>query len=657
MNSTTHPLEENTAPINEDVVHANENAIPIQNSDVHINQMCELQPIDDIKPLSLGEEPTQPILGLQAYLAMVVVCNFALLFFKGYAADLGYWQDWIGQLSTRGYDQFNGNYPPFYVHWLYVVGKFYTALGIPIEANYLLKFVTQFPVTVSHLMLTCLVYRLLQTYEAPRPFAHSLLLLCVFSPAILINGPVWGQVDLIPVTLLVLAFMLSVDRRYCIFSIPFFTLALLTKFQMIAFAPVFGFIFFRHTTKHFIGILIAIIVAGLVFMPSILAGHLWQAVRQAYIDTLGQYPMTTFNAANIWILLTSNVAPDHISLFKLSEETLANNPLLAKMVTAKYVGMILFSSVALVVFVHGLYFQIKHIGMPHYQQRLSYIFLSATVCAVAFFVLLPAMHERYLFPAVVLALTFSAVKQAGIIFPLALSIVSAINMLIILEINGSNIWWGLSWVVVFLLIYSLLELVSSQRLSNLLKFCSHYLLQKWYFFPVFFILSITIMFDQLYITQQPQSLTLKENQRFLTEFPLLYAKQDFGTMAVGRSNDGNKLSLAGHYYAQGIGTHADSDIQYELPSNAIEFSFMAGLDDETGTADVRFSVWGDDKLLWQSEIMYGIETKIKPVTVDVRGVRLLNLKVDSIKEDKWDHADWVNTVVTLDNNQADPPTH
>jgi hypothetical protein len=118
------------------------------------------------------------------------------------------------------------------------------------------------------------------------------------------------------------------------------------------------------------------------------------------------------------------------------------------------------------------------------------------------------------------------------------------------------------------------------------------------------------------------------------------------------------LSLSNRRYAQGIGTHAASDIQYELPENAATFSFMAALDDEVGTADVQFSIWGDGRLLWESTPIMGYERDIPTHTVNVIGVRKLTLKIAPLKDDKWDHADWVNTVVTLQKqaNAIENPT-
>lgn len=621
---------------------ATEQALVENETDAANHIFPAIAPLQDLAPITASKYSPDLARLLQSYLVLVVIANFSLLFLKGYSQDLGYWQDWVRQLSSNGYDGFNGNYPPLYVHWLYLVGKFYTLSGIPLEHNNFLKFLTQIPVTVFHCLLTILVFSQLKRFNASRSFLHAMMLLTVLNPAILVNGPIWGQVDLVPAVMVFGALLLAVDQRWSYLSIPVFALAILTKFQMIAFAPVFGFLFFRNTGKHIIGIAIAVAVGALVFLPSILAGHFIQAFRQAYIDTLGQYPMTTFNAANIWILLTGNTAPDNVILFGVAADST-----LAKVFTAKYFGMLLFSLTALCVFLQGIHYLLKNNAQQNNQHLLAHALFAAMICAVGFFALLPAMHERYMFPAVVMALAYAAMAQQKLIYPIMISLLCGLNMLIILEINGSDIWHGLSWLVVAVLVLGLAELIIGSRLFAGLTFIAQSavkipLLALWFF--IIATTGMTAYFNERYQIHQVQ---LNANQQFLTDLPLVYARQDHGTMALHRSYDGNHLSLANRRYAQGIGTHASSDIQYQLPEGASEFTFLAGLDDEVGTADVQFSVWGDGKLLWESEPYLGHERDLHVHTVDVRGVQKLNLKIAPLKEDKWDHADWVNTVITF----------
>ncbi|HWV14373.1 MAG TPA: NPCBM/NEW2 domain-containing protein [Cellvibrio sp.] len=578
---------------------------------------------------------------LNAYLVAVILLNLSLLFIKGHGSDLGFWQDWIKQLSTSGYDGFNGNYPPVYIHWLYLTGKLYTAMGIPLDLDIFLKFLTQVPVALSHCALTILVFALLVRYKAERNFLHSLMLLTVFNPAILVDGPMWGQVDLIPATILAFAILLGFHARFCYLAIPMFTLSLLTKFQMIAFAPVFGFLFFRAPLKNILGIVLSVALAALVFMPSILAGHFVQAFRLAYIDTLGQYPMTTFNAANLWILLTNNTAADSQILFNVQGGTL-----LTKVFTAKYFGMLLFVLIALLVFVQGMYRLINRPADNSNRESLAQALFAAMICAVGFFTCLPAMHERYLFPAVVVALLYSAVAQKKLIYPIAISFLSGINMLIVLGVNGSDIWTGLSWIMVAVLALCLLEAVCGEWLFERLKEACQLL----YKIPAlsFFVgvLAFSVMFNYFYQRSHLLDASLADNQVFLTSLPRTYANQDHGSVKINRSHDNNTLSIANTRYAKGIGTHANSDIQFQLPQDAEELSFMVGLDDESQSADVQFSVWGDNRLLWQSPVITGSETSAPLIKVDVRGISALNLKVNALDSDKSDHADWINTIIT-----------
>lgn len=579
---------------------------------------------------------------LQSYLMLVIILNFSLLFLKGYSQDLGYWQDWVRQLSTSGYDGFNGNYPPVYIHWLYLVGKFYSLTAIPLEHNDLLKFLTQIPVTLFHCILTFIVFRQLQTARAKPSLLQAVMVLTVFNPAILVNGPIWGQIDLIPAVMVYGSLLAANSWRHTYLAIPLFTLALLTKFQTIAFAPVFGFLFFNKPREHLIGILLGILLSIVIFMPSIIAGHFWQSFRQAYIDTLGQYPMTTFNAANLWILLTGNTAPDNIVLFGVAQDSA-----LAHIFMAKHFGMILFAITSIAIFIHGICFLIKNNIYINSNQLLSYSLFAATICALAFFALLPAMHERYLFPATVMALGYCAIARQKVIYPALISIVCALNMLIILEINGSDIWYGLSWLTVGILIVALLDHLTNHKILTIsgviLKRVGHVRFTSFWFF----MLASTTMMFYFYDRYHIHQIELSEKQILLTDLPLIYARQDHGKMAVNRSFDGNRLSVANRRYAQGIGTHASSDIQYQLPDNAETFSFMVALDDEVGTADVQFSVWGDGKLLWQSAIIYGYERHIPTHKLNIQGVKILNLKVAPLKDDKWDHANWVNTVIDL----------
>jgi alpha-galactosidase len=64
----------------------------------------------------------------------------------------------------------------------------------------------------------------------------------------------------------------------------------------------------------------------------------------------------------------------------------------------------------------------------------------------------------------------------------------------------------------------------------------------------------------------------------LTSLPWVQATAGYGSAAVGHNIVGNPLNINGTTYADGIGTHAISIIEYELPSGYSSLTGIAGLD-------------------------------------------------------------------------------
>ena len=133
----------------------------------------------------------------------------------------------------------------------------------------------------------------------------------------------------------------------------------------------------------------------------------------------------------------------------------------------------------------------------------------------------------------------------------------------------------------------------------------------------------------------------------LTRLPVSFARQDAGSLQINRTVEGNPLSVGRRRYAEGLGTHANSDIHYQMPRGAREFSFSIGVDDEVAgkSPGVIFSVLGDGKELWGSPVIYGYERNQTTYTVDVRDVKTLQLRVHG--SNGLDHADWINPIIAM----------
>jgi|GEM_PF-621797 len=588
--------------------------------------------------------PEEPFLSrpqwIQFYLVAVIFSNLYLLFLDGHF-DIGFWKNWTTQLATTGFANYQGDYPPLWSDWLYVVSRFYLYFQLPIENTILFKYLTQLPITMYHLALTGIIYKMVKYSKSDIHF-HAALILTAFNPAILFNGPIWGQIDVTPLIPLIAGLLAGVSKRHQIYTFPLYLIAMLTKFQMIAFAPVFGILFFRNIRTHLLSTLLCIPIFIIAFLPAILAHNFVQAFSLPYIGSLNMFSAATMGASNIWILLTGNLAPDNIVLFGIDPTASY-----AQLFTVRRFGMISFSIICLFVFIKGM----KKLAERKFEQNQevssSEIFFYALMCTVTFFTILPGMHERYLLPASIIALAYYATSPTKIFYPIALGFISAFNLTMSHGIRTNSIWPSLSWIMLAVFCYGICELFWGKTWLSFVKSALQKITAiKWLSVWVLLITSATttyILYQQTKINREP----LAENQLFLSQLTPSAVSQDYGTLQINLNVSGKALSFGGKRYADGLGTHANSTINFALPANAKELSFIAGLDDEVDAADVMLSVWGDGKLLWQSAILYHAEQTPTKIKVNVEGIQEISLRANAVSGISGDHVDWINPIITL----------
>lgn len=96
---------------------------------------------------------------------------------------------------------------------------------------------------------------------------------------------------------------------------------------------------------------------------------------------------------------------------------------------------------------------------------------------------------------------------------------------------------------------------------------------------------------------EPTLVMADGSTRPLTSLPWKSATAAYGKAQVGKNMDGGPLSVAGKVYADGIGTHAESLISYDLPAGVVGFRSKVAIDDggavragQPSEAGVRFQV-------------------------------------------------------------------
>lgn len=117
--------------------------------------------------------------------------------------------------------------------------------------------------------------------------------------------------------------------------------------------------------------------------------------------------------------------------------------------------------------------------------------------------------------------------------------------------------------------------------------------------------------------------------------------------AKDRAVSGGSIKINGTSYAKGLGTHANSEIVYDLTPADRTFKATVGIDDaqrSSAYTSINFQVIGDGVVLFDSGVMRATPYSApQEVSVDVFGVQKLVLKVtDAGDGNNSDHADWAN---------------
>ena len=109
-------------------------------------------------------------------------------------------------------------------------------------------------------------------------------------------------------------------------------------------------------------------------------------------------------------------------------------------------------------------------------------------------------------------------------------------------------------------------------------------------------------------------------------------------------------------YERGIGTHGASSWYVRLNGNAASFSATVGVDSESdgqSGGEVNFivrDVVGGTNLVESGRMT--CSTPAKNITVNLDGIELIELYVDKLGSDSWDHADWVEPKIVMKGDAA-----
>lgn len=567
-----------------------------------------------------------------------LIIRLILIPHPGFEADVAYWKGWGLAVSDKGIlwlvKNTNYNYPPGFAYILYLINKIYALFSNPHviasywdKTNFLYLFLIKGVTVFADLGIVILILKIAKKLNSK--IGPILALVYFLHPAVLFDGALWGQVDQFGLFLfLVVIYFLMTDQLFLATTI--FTVSFLMKLQNIIFIPLF-FIFvyrkygYKDTVKSLAYSSLAFLIVSLPFFLYHEFGSL------IYLMTVNSdwFPYFSLNAFNLWWILSG-----------LNGMGLSDKNLLFGITNAKFLGLLLFSL--------GYFTACVTTFMSKRENLLKNFIISSTFVVFAFFHLLTESHDRYLFPAIglLLLLILFIDKKDFRKTALLTILVSAsffLNLYIAMYFNYPQaVFWPffkettlsitlfISLVQIGLFIWFFIQFVFPGYVKNI----------KLNLAMVILIIAVLLGQNWSYLAKKPVSLSklkpINTNQEYLRPVSNMTVDSQIDVFKWARLSDNY------FFYDKGIGSHADSLIEYSLKGKFSQFVSDYGIDTEGNPeAQVYFSVWGDGRELFHSEPKGRFDSP-STVRVNIEGVDKLALRIFKIKSNFGAHADWLD---------------
>ena len=273
-----------------------------------------------------GERPAQLALWIGLTLALLLRLVLAVAV-RGYNTDINCFSAWSERIYSNGIANFYApdyfcDYPPGYMLLLWPVAALRNLLNLPMQGGAHLILLKLIPI-LCDLLGALLIWRVARRNKLHPKLCAALALLYAFNPAVLIDAAAWGQIDSVFTLLIALCALQAADEKY-FSSLLAFACAMLIKPQAMLFAPLGLFAIVinlvrkpdRARIRSFISGLIAALAllygTAFAFCIGSAAGLADALVRpvtwlfELYGSTMGSYSYLTINALNLYALLGFN---------------------------------------------------------------------------------------------------------------------------------------------------------------------------------------------------------------------------------------------------------------------------------------------------------------------------------------------------------------
>ena len=359
------------------------------------------------------------ILGLSLAFVLRMFISVAV---RGYNTDINCFSAWSERIFSNGPGSFYApdyfcDYPPGYMLLLWPAAALRYVLGASYQGAAHLLLIKFLPIACD-ILGAVLVWRFAKKHRVHSNIALLLSLFYAFNPAAIIDSAAWGQIDSILALLIAICAIEAAEERY-IPSLIAFAGAMLIKPQALLFAPLglFAIIVYLIRSKSpkklkefAVGVLAAL---GLLYIFALLfngfEGGVFGPVNwlvELYSSTLGSYSYITVNALNLYQLLDMNwVATDSVRAWVIFAWC---------MFAAAYLYSAFICAAA---------------------KKKQHILLAGGLLLSLIYCFGPKIHERYIFPAMLLLLlAYACDRDKRLLASLTvMTAVAAMNEILVLQ--------------------------------------------------------------------------------------------------------------------------------------------------------------------------------------------------------------------------------
>lgn len=322
----------------------------------------------------------------------LLIRMIAAAVYKGNETDMNCFLLWSQSVFSDGLKNFYlsesfHDYPPGYMYILYVVGAIRAMFSWAWDSTASIV-LTKMPAIIADMATGWLIYKIAckRLKETGAAILSAVYLLC---PMVILDSAVWGQTDSV-FTVFILLMCYLISEKKLIPSYFVFAISILIKPQSLFFTPVLicgiidqVFVEDFNWNKFFknLGLgIVAILMIGVLMMPFGFS----EALKQ-YTGTLSSYEYASINAYNFWNMLGLNWASQYDKLLGIQYKTWGTICIVATVIIALIIN----------------YRCKKNPGKYYYIGG----FVVTTV-----FMFAVRMHERYIFPAMVMFLAAFAMR-------------------------------------------------------------------------------------------------------------------------------------------------------------------------------------------------------------------------------------------------------